>query len=349
MSHAKSSGAVTEVAPGVWAIRVPMPRHPLRASFCYVYAQAGRAAVIDPGWPTPESWAQLEVAFGHIGLEIESVESILLTHVHRDHSGLAGRLAARSGASVALHPADRVLLPQPPERHQARVQEWLGLVGAMPEAASEAIDALPAPPTPLTVGRWLRDGEVLAVPGGELIVHWTPGHTPGHVCFEDRNRGLLFSGDHLLPRITPNVSSMVGHRTTALADYLQSLERVRALDSREVMPGHEYAFQGAEARATGLIAHHRARLHEIVMALGALPRQSTHDVAQALSWSRPWSGISGLQRRAALGEVLSHLYYLEAIGAVVRVASTPTIEWSIRAAGALEEEWRRTGRALAAM
>jgi glyoxylase-like metal-dependent hydrolase (beta-lactamase superfamily II) len=324
-----SSEAVKEIDPGVWAIRVPMPQHPLRASFCYVYVADGHATVIDPGWPTSESWDQLESALRSIGVEPEGVTSILLTHAHRDHSGLAGRLAAVSGAPVWLHDADRVLLPRPDEEHKVRVLEWMEMVGArtLDDGSIPVGTELPRFPPPVAIDRWLEDGQVIRVPGGELVVHWTPGHTPGHVCFEDTARGLLFSGDHLLPRITPNISSMVGHRTSALGDYLHSLAKVAALTSDRVMPGHEYAFRSPASRAAELVAHHRERLQEIKLIMACNRPWSTFEVARELTWSRPWEQIIGLQQRAALGEVLSHLYHLETSGDIRADRSGARVTW----------------------
>ena len=337
---------VNEVTTGVWAVRVPMPEHPLRASFCYVYAGGdGSATVIDPGWPTETSWDSLVASLGSIGVDPSGIRSILLTHGHRDHGGLAGRLASLSGAPVALHADDHALSIRDEAQHRARVAAWLGLVGAGQDDAAGGTQGrrLPALPESVETYTALRDGDVIDVPGGELIVHWTPGHTPGHVCFEDRARGLLFSGDHLLPRITPNISAMVGHRDSALGDYLDSLTRLRDLRVELVLPGHEYAFTDHGERIDELVEHHRKRLREIVELLVARSTWSTYDVTQALTWSRPWGSITGLQRRAALGEVLAHLYFLESVAAVRSTSDARALAWTLTDASALEHAWSSAG------
>src|SRR5690606_21614184 len=122
--------AVEKIDSGVWSIRVPMPRHPLRASLCYAYvAEDGTATVIDPGWPTEESWTALVDGLRAIGADPARVDQILLTHGHRDHSGLAGRLAKVSGARVRLHREDREMLVPKGAAHGERVRHWLALAG----------------------------------------------------------------------------------------------------------------------------------------------------------------------------------------------------------------------------
>lgn len=340
-----SEASVDEIADGLWAIRVPMPRHPLRASFCYAYIGAdGGSAVIDPGWPTEDSWTALADGLRRIGSSPEQTRTILLTHAHRDHSGLAGRLAEVSGAEVAIHPEDRALLTSGDASHRRRVDAWLtevGVPGAGDRREAALGTALPRLPEPLTVTRSLDDGAVIPVPGGELIVHWTPGHTPGQVCFEDAGRGLLFTGDHLLPRITPNISSMVGHRASALTDYLTSLVKVGALHVDRALPGHEYAFDGVGTRVTELLAHHRRRLDEIAEVLTARREWTTLEVARELTWSRPWEQIAGLQQRAALGEVLAHLHFLRTAGAVRASEGETPVRWAPLAPEALDAAWSR--------
>ncbi len=57
----------------------------------------------------------------------------------------------------------------------------------------------------------VEDGDVLPIAGREVRALWTPGHTAGHLCLVDEGDGLLFTGDHVLPRINPGIG--LGGRT----------------------------------------------------------------------------------------------------------------------------------------
>ena len=95
--------------------------------------------------------------------------------------------------------------------------------------------------------RLIEHDDLIDVPGLRLRAVWTPGHTPGHLCFHDETHDLLLTGDHILPRITPNVSSY-DMTSNPLQDYLASLEALRGLQPAEVLPAHEYRFTDLDSR-----------------------------------------------------------------------------------------------------
>jgi glyoxylase-like metal-dependent hydrolase (beta-lactamase superfamily II) len=163
--------------------------------------------------------------------------------------------------------------------------------------------------------RMIDHGDHIAVPGLRLRAIWTPGHTPGHLCFHDETHDVLLTGDHILPRITPNVSSY-DLTDNPLEDYLRSLEKLRGLEPREVLPAHEYRFTGLDSRLDFLAEHHAERLAETAAILAAAgdAGETAWRVAAGITWSRPWAQLVSFQRQAAVGEVLSHLRHLQARG-----------------------------------
>jgi glyoxylase-like metal-dependent hydrolase (beta-lactamase superfamily II) len=256
----------------------------------------------------------------------------MVTHTHPDHYGLAGRLREVSGAWIGLHPADAALIPGRYEDIDVLLDEnrlLLERIGVPDEESGLAQVSMHARAF-VNVAKpdvLLQDGDRVDVPGWDLRAVWTPGHSPGHLCFADGERSVLFSGDHVLPRITPNVSVHPQQRANPLADYLESVEKVGRLGLREVLPAHEYRFADLAGRLAEVTAHHAARLAEIETALAATPGCTSWELSMRLTWSRPWEEIIGYMRRAATGETLAHLVLLEQRGTVVRSGGRPERWW----------------------
>jgi glyoxylase-like metal-dependent hydrolase (beta-lactamase superfamily II) len=163
--------------------------------------------------------------------------------------------------------------------------------------------------------RLIEHDDRIDAPGLQLRAVWTPGHTPGHLCFYDEGRDLLLTGDHILPRITPNVSAY-DMTSNPLDDYLSSLDKLAGIQPTEVLPAHEYRFTDLDSRLADLTEHHRERLAEAERGLVAAGPGGTTawQAAMGVTWSRPWADLVSFQRQAAVGEVLSHLRYLQARG-----------------------------------
>ena len=315
---------VEKVQDGLWSIPVPIPNNPLRYVLVYVLELDDGVALVDAGWDTPAAWEALQQGLHVAGASLGDVRAVLVTHIHPDHYGLAGRVREASGAWVGLHPADAALLPA---RYGAGVPDLLremhhllrscGVpeqeLGVLADASLPLIDYV----RQVLPDRMVEDGERLPLPGWDLRAVHTPGHSPGHLCFHEPRRRLLLSGDHVLPRITPNVGVHAQSGGNPLAAFLDSLARVSALepDVGEVLPAHEYRFAGIAARVEQLLGHHEHRLEEIRAAAAG---RTTWELTAALTWSRSWDQVSGFMRRAAVAETLAHLVLLESRGSVLR-------------------------------
>jgi glyoxylase-like metal-dependent hydrolase (beta-lactamase superfamily II) len=320
---------VENVRPGLWSIPVPIPNNPLRYVLVYVIELENGVALVDAGWPTDESWEALNAGLIEAGGTMSDVRSVVVTHIHPYHYGLAGRVREASGAWVGLHPADATLLET--RYHDTdglveRMRELLTMSGVpddkLPDLAMASMEIKKtvdvAKPDIL-----IEDHQLLDLPGWDFRAVWTPGHSPGHICLHSERHKVLLSGDHVLPRITPNISFHSQQFANPLGDYLESLAKVRALHPDEVLPAHEYRFSGLDERLDALEAHHADRLKQIEGILRAKPGISCWDTTLALSWSRPWEDIPDYMQRAANGETLAHLVLLERRNRVTRESTVP--------------------------
>ncbi|MFF9404138.1 MBL fold metallo-hydrolase [Streptomyces anandii] len=329
---------------GVRSVAVPIPDNPLGHTLVYVVDTGRGPVLVDTGWDDPASWEALAEGLAACGTSPADVHGVVITHHHPDHHGLSGRVREASGAWVAMHAADIAVVRRtreaPPER-------WFAYMAAKLEAAGAPEDhvaplraargrTLPglAPALP---DREIVPGELLDLPGRRLRAVWTPGHTPGHVCLhleEDHpaglpGRGRLFSGDHLLPEITPHIGLYEDPDdatvTDPLGDYLASLESVGRLTPAEVLPAHQHPFAAAGSRVRDLLAHHEHRLASL-LALLSEPL-TPWQLATRMRWNRPWAEIPRSSRNIAVSEAESHLRHLVKRGRAEPVPGTGPVTY----------------------
>lgn len=336
--HSDALPPVEQVRPGMWSIPLPLPNNPLRYVIVYALETRGGVVLVDTGWSTADAWSALTGGLAIAGYTVADVRAALVTHIHPDHYGLAGRVREMSGAWIGLHPADAALLPGrygiDTSSLLARMRGFLSECGVPAEVIDELSEASMGVREFVALAEpdmLLEDGQRLDVPGWNLRAVHTPGHSPGHLCFHDTDRRLLLSGDHVLPRISPNIALHAQQPANPLADFLDALQRVRSLDVDEVMPAHEWRFRGLRERTDELAAHHERRLNEVLEVLARLPGATCWEVTQRLTWSREWADVRGYMRRAAVGETLAHLVLLQSRGGATREGGNPARWYSVAA------------------
>ncbi|MEU4619444.1 MBL fold metallo-hydrolase [Actinoplanes sp. NPDC023801] len=320
--RAKTLPPVEKLAGGMVSVPVPIPDNPLRYTLCYLIPGDDGLVVVDPGWDSDLGWDALTSGLAEAGATAADVTGVVLTHVHPDHHGLTGRLRDASGAWVAMHPAEQAtMLRDQDAEPSAALTGWLREL----HVPAEEIDRL--------LARWgkavhshfapladadvmLEDGDFVPLAGRRLRAIWTPGHTPGHLCLFDADAQVLLTGDHVLPRISPNIGLQLSGGDP-LGRYLESLEKVAAYDACEALPGHEYRFRGIAARAAELDGHHRERCREILATVDRLGAPTIWQVASELTWSRPWDQI-GPMLVGAVAETAAHVELLVRSGDLVR-------------------------------
>jgi glyoxylase-like metal-dependent hydrolase (beta-lactamase superfamily II) len=334
--QARALPPVEQLRDGLWSIPVPMGG-PLRYVSVYAFAlDGGGLGLLDAGWESDEGWAALTGGLASIGGGVADVRGVLVTHLHFDHLGLAARVREASGAWVAMHPADATAVAGFSTAGAATMvaSEVEFLVGLGAERAEAVGDVGPAERmaafTRMAVpDRMLEDGEHADFPGWRMRAVHTPGHTPGHLCVAEDNTRLFFAGDHVLPRISPNISTTPGRPADPLRDFLDSLAAVRDLDPAEVLPAHEWRFQGLDDRVDALTAHHEQRLTELLDAIRSHPNSTPWQLAAHLTWSRPWDQYERRMRIFAVTETDAHLRLLASRG-LVTSAGGPVPTWTLR-------------------
>ncbi|MFC7528460.1 MBL fold metallo-hydrolase [Actinoplanes sp. GCM10030250] len=325
--RARTLPPVERLAGGLVSVAVPIPDNPLRYTLTYLVPGDHGLIVVDPGWDSDVGWNALRAGLAVAGARLGDVTGIVLTHVHPDHHGLTGRLRRASGAWVAMHPAERASLVR--DQHTGAregLARWLRTFHAPEAEISHLLSTFGAEAdrhlAPLTdADVLLEDGDLVPLAGRRLRAVWTPGHTPGHLCLLEPDARLLLTGDHLLPRISPNVGLQLDGDDTALSRYLDSLAKLAEYDWCAALPAHEYRFRGIAARAAELTGHHRQRCAEILETVDRLGTPTMWELAASLSWSRPWDQI-GPMKVGAVAETAAHVDLLVAAGELARRSGT---------------------------
>ena len=335
---------VTDHGGGVRSVEVPIPDNPLGHTLVYVVDTDRGPVLVDTGWDDPTSWAALGDGLLACGTAVTEIHGVVITHHHPDHHGLSAKVRGASGAWVAMHAADISVVRRTratrPGRWTAYMADRLTAAGAPEEHVAPLRTTRSRFPgfSPAVPDREIAPGELLDLAGRRLRAIWTPGHTPGHVCLhlEERHpghlpgRGRLFSGDHLLPRITPHIG-LYGDpdddtALDPLGDYLDSLERVGSLEPAEVLPAHLHAFTDAPSRVRELLDHHEDRLTGLLSLLGT-PR-TVWQVAERMEWNRPWADIPYGSKNIAVSEAEAHLRRLVKLGRAETVAGSDPMTYT---------------------
>ena len=313
----QASPEITEVAPGVLRMQLPIDMPGLGHVNCYALEDERGFAIVDPGLPGEESWKVLVERLERSGAGLKRVHTVVVTHSHPDHFGGAGRVRAETGAELITHELFRTWwdptedeTPLEDAPNPWRETPWGG-GEYMPDPDRRARfeemrknNLFPAPrPT-----RRVEDAEIVKLAGREWVSMHTPGHTADHLCLFDPAEGVLLSGDHVLPTITPHISG-IGTSSDALADFFNSLDRVAALDGVSiVLPAHGHPFTDVASRAKAIHRHHEERLDKLRAASREIGGFATvQELSQHLFAPRSWGPMAD-------SETYAHLEHLRLLG-----------------------------------
>ena len=169
---------------------------------------ADRAVMIDPG-------DEPDVLLGAVDKLDVTVEAILLTHTHFDHSGAVAPVARATGAPVYCPKLEVPVL--------ADIMAYVPWAGFGPFESYDADETV-------------EGGERLELAGFDIDVLFTPGHSPGHVTYAFEDEQALLSGDVLFQGSIGRTDLPGGDHATLLRSIAALLERYP--DETTVYPGH---------------------------------------------------------------------------------------------------------------
>lgn len=275
---------------------------------CFVAESENGVQVIDAGLHNEHTVRRWEKE-----LEGKKVTDILITHYHPDHFGFAGALQQRTGARISMSQIDaKAGLDAWQESFLDDLTNNYKLAGIPGDDANDMIvntkEFVPLVTPYPEINHYFVEGELLQIGKYEYEVIQTPGHSDGLVTFYNKEKNILLSTDHILPRITPNISYWFHGDPNPLGNYLKSLDKIKQLDVDLVVPSHGKPFYGGNERIDEIIAHHDERLDTLLD--GIKGGCTVYEASEKLFQKK----LTIHESRFAIGETLAHLEYLRAEG-----------------------------------
>ncbi|OYW21998.1 MULTISPECIES: MBL fold metallo-hydrolase [unclassified Sphingomonas] len=280
-------------------------------------------ALVDTGMNLPDArtaWKALSKgAFAGV-----RITKVIGTHFHPDHIGLAGWMCDHHDCPLVMTRGEwltaRMLAADArddvPEEMIAfwRAGGWDD--DQVAHGTARGWSGFRRIITPLPLGfRRIADGDTLMIGGRPWRIVTGSGHSPEHACLLDEERGILISGDQVLPRISSNVSLGVTEpEADPLGEWLDSIAKLKRLPHHLlVLPGHGDPFNGLHVRLDALDREHRDRLDELAVFIAEAPRRAV-DCFGRLFRRAIGPDVLGM----ATGEALAHLRRLEVEGRAVK-------------------------------
>lgn len=319
---------VFQVADDIIGVRLPMPP-PLEWINAYFLRDRDGWVMVDTGYNTPDSRAVLMEVLDEY-LDNKPVTRVLVTHYHPDHIGQAGYVCGRYKCPLVMTQTEwllgRWLSTERTPTYLQTITHYYTAAGTPPEVLSiltergnsflRTSDEVPP------VIHSIVENQILKIGNRNWKVVIGRGHAPEMVTLYDEQNKMLISADHIVARITPNISIWpYDPHANPLDQYLRSIDWFvdNLPDDITLLPGHGRTFTGFHDRITSYKTHHQGRLDKLESGLANGEQKTLHQLLKVL-FTRD---LSTRDYVFALGETHSHLNYLIAQGKAKQVAAEP--------------------------
>jgi len=300
--------------PDIYTIYIPLPDNPLENLNCYVIKTRDKNLIIDTGFNSPVCYEALMSGLNELDIDINKTE-MFLTHMHSDHTGLVSSVMKEESV-IYMSKTDYEYVKFMLNNYWVKNEENSIKEGFPEDELATLWTSNPAKiynPDKLFNITAVSDNSKFNIGPYEFTCISTPGHTPGHMCLYMEKEKILFSGDHVLFDISPNITRWPTVKNS-LKDYIDSLHKIKKYEVKLALPAHRNNDMDLYHRIDELINHHELRLEEVLEIVMANPGLNAYDIAGKMKWSlknKIWREAPSQQKWFAVGETLAHLDYLE--------------------------------------
>jgi len=317
---------------------------PFDVKFVYVYLLKikERYVLFDAGlnmgnWPQ-----QFFSALKKIDVKVEEINHCIISHSHLDHVGLIADLRRKNpDIKIVMHeitnekmkwetnPNNFSKIKKEATQLTSKLLKY-GLTQKQGEKLVQYFLKWPRLKKYHKPDILVHDDDTLSIEDKSFKILWTPGHALGHICIYVENEKYLFSGDHILSRITPHIGNFIINEAirtrykeydfeNILDLYLKSLDKISQLNPSIIFPAHQKVIYNPLERIKAIRRHHQERLREISNVIKQNPK-TPYEISKI-----HFGELDDINSFLALSEVLGHLIYLEREGKVRRIKKSDVI------------------------
>jgi glyoxylase-like metal-dependent hydrolase (beta-lactamase superfamily II) len=307
-----------EVYENIYLEEISLPNNPLKYLNFYVIKGKEKSMIIDTGFNHKDIKEKIMQVFKKLNL-VPKKTILFLTHLHSDHTGLASYFE-NLGLSIYISKVDGEILNSSKSISEP-FWENLSKTEILQGLKEDNLDIKQHPGFKYRTKSKIK--YIPAIPGKYIEIDKykfkiidLKGHTPGMVGLYEEEHKILFCGDHILGKITPNITYWGAKHGDMLGKYFESLDLVYNMDIEYLFSSHRFLIDDHKKRIKELYEHHRDRLDEVRNALQKLGRATVRTVAQNMHWdikSKNWDDFPKPQKWFAVGEAHAHLEHLRAL------------------------------------
>jgi glyoxylase-like metal-dependent hydrolase (beta-lactamase superfamily II) len=318
---------------GVYQIKIDVP-FPVHYVCVYIFKIDDSFVIFDSGLDMGNWYKVFLSALESLNLSLKDIDYCFISHEHTDHTGLMGKFKRENPNMQIMMSAvanETLKWETDPENYDqleeaakeiAREVIKYGIDEKQGKRLVEWFTMWPKLRKYHKPDRLLYDNDEISFASTKLKVIWTPGHAIGHICLFEQKNQFLFSGDHILSRITPHIGNFLVNPEISLKydfddilkHYLNSLDRIDQLNPKIIFPAHQEIIHNPHERILEIKQHHENRLHEISTLIKNNPL-----TPYKISQIHFGTDLDEMNSFLALSEVMGHLIYLEKKNEVKRI------------------------------